>query len=127
MGDDDPGSAAELAPLLCSTCGAPLAIGPAEVARCAFCGATTDVPAGHRALIAARAAPEALARATAAWRRYDLGVEYLEGQGVKQDYELAAQLFYRSCKAGHDAACARFGEMAGPGSDAAAWIKTVLP
>lgn len=40
----------DIAVLQCAACGAPLALGHADTATCGRCGASTEIPAAHRAL-----------------------------------------------------------------------------
>lgn len=61
-----------LAVLRCGACGAPLALGEGEVATCGSCGASTPIPAEHRALRdAARWDAQARQDAEATLRRLD--------------------------------------------------------
>jgi hypothetical protein len=59
-----------VAAFVCRGCGASLPLDDRAEVSCPFCQAVSEVPAEHRALWAARAAPDVLAAAERAWRRY---------------------------------------------------------
>ena len=54
---------------------------------------------------------KAAARHGSSMGEYNLGVMYLEGNGVSKDVKKAEKLFYQSCQQGNELGCLGYGQL----------------